>query len=67
MSRGGMFQAGRDDFALGGKVDELGLVKLGVVVHDVDMWLMGPFTTLNRNGRVRGNGLLLICGHRWAC
>jgi hypothetical protein len=64
---GGAFHAGMDDFSVGGKVDELGLVKLGVVVHQLDRWLMGRLTTLSRNGRVRGNGLVLIRGNMWAC
>jgi hypothetical protein len=67
MSRGGMFQAGRDDFSVGGKVDELGLVELGVVVQQVDSWLLGCLTTLSRNGCVRGNGLLPIRKHKWVC
>jgi hypothetical protein len=55
-----------DDFSVGGKVDEFGLVKLGVVVQKVDRWLMGRLTTFSRNGRVRGDGLLLIRVHMWA-
>jgi hypothetical protein len=43
-----------NELSVGGKVDELGLVKLGVVVHQIDRWLMGRLTTLSRNGRVRG-------------
>jgi hypothetical protein len=63
----GAFHAGRNDFSVRGEVDELGLEKLGVVVKQVDRWLLGRLTTLNRNGRARGNGHPLIRGHSRAC
>jgi hypothetical protein len=61
----GTCQAGRNDFSV--EVDELGLEKLGVVVKQVDRWLVGCLTTLSHNGRVKWNGLTLIRGHMWAC
>jgi acyl-CoA synthetase (NDP forming) len=44
-------------------VDEFGLEKLGVVVQQIDRWLLDRLTALNRNGRVRGNRPLLIRTH----
>jgi hypothetical protein len=63
MLRGGAFQAGRNDLSVRGEVDEFELEKFGFVVQQVDRWPLGRLTTLSRNGRVRGDGLLLIHGH----
>jgi hypothetical protein len=55
-----------NDFSVCGEVDEFGLEKLGVVVQHVDRRLLDRLTTLSRNGRVKGNGLLLIRGRSGA-
>jgi hypothetical protein len=55
-----VFHAGRDDSSVCGEVDEFELEKLGIVVHRVDGCFLGFLTTFNRNGRVMGNGLVLI-------
>jgi hypothetical protein len=50
------------DFFRTRKVDDVGVEELGVVVQHVDRWLLGRLTTLSRNGRLTGNGLVLIRG-----
>jgi hypothetical protein len=60
---GGAFQADMNDFSVPEEADELGLEKLGVVVQQINRWISGRLTTLNCNGCVKGNGLLLISGH----
>jgi hypothetical protein len=44
----GKFDPGTDDFAVVGKVDELGRGGFGFVVKQVDRWLRGRLTTLRR-------------------
>jgi hypothetical protein len=64
----GTLEAGRNDFAVVGEVDEFGSGGFGIVVKQVVRWLRGRLATLRRWGRVGGNGLLLIgssgCGYR---
>jgi hypothetical protein len=63
----GTFEAGRNDFAVVGEVDEIGRGGFGFVVEQVDRRLRGCLTTLRRLGRVGGNGLLLIRKSRCGC
>jgi hypothetical protein len=48
----GPFHAGMNDFSVRGEVDELGRGKLGVVVQQIDGWLLGRLSNLCRNGCV---------------
>jgi len=55
----GALRTGGVDLTTAGKVDELGLDKLGVVVQQLDRRRKGRrITTLCRNGGGSGNGLL---------
>jgi hypothetical protein len=63
----GTLEAGWDDLAVVGEVDEFGRGGFGFVVKQVDRRLRGRLTTLRRWGRVGGNGLVLIGKSRCSC